>query len=722
MSDNPKKPGSDSGISRRDFLSGIASLGVLPAVAACGSSDDGNGGNPGGHDSTDAGTSSGSGPGSPDGGSGGDGSPGKSGSLTDVKHVVILMQENRSFDHYFGTMKGVRGFGDRTAITQKSGKSIFYQSDIWRLGQPLLPFHVDTTKWDSQQLSDLSHSWGDQHAAVNNGANDGWILAKGEMSMAYFTEADIPFYHALADAFTICDHYHCSVLGPTTPNRLHLWSGMLDADGKAGGPTTSNPADYKASLSWTTYPERLQQAGVTWKVYYNRETGSTPDDSYYGDYGDNPLWLFHAYHDALNNPKTKDLADRAGVFDGDWPKATGRGDDVDHVLADFIADCKTGNIPQVSFIVAPFAYSEHPEKRPAEGQAYTQAVFDALTSNPELWASTVLILNFDENDGFFDHVPPPIAPADTPGEWVQGQPVGLGPRVPLMIISPWSRGGWVNSQVFDHTSVIRFLETWTGVKEPNISAWRRSITGDLMTCFDFTTKDTSVPSLPDTGALRKLADAQGSLPKASAPFGDQPMPAQDEGTRPARALPYQPIASAAVDAAKRNVTVSMANHGTAALQLLVLDIAGSSGPQRFDVAPSGTAIVNAAWTGKYAINVHGPNRFMAQFACASSSPNVEVTPSITGSAASPKLTLTFANASSTDVTFTVKALAYGTANPQSIPVKAGGTATSEWDASASQGWYDLEATVTVDTASSADPAYLRRFTGHLENGRNAITG
>ncbi|HWL88378.1 MAG TPA: alkaline phosphatase family protein, partial [Polyangiaceae bacterium] len=471
MSKAPKKPLiPDANITRRQLLHGIAgtgALGILPA--ACGGSDgDGVGG---------TGPADGS-PGSPlDGGGSDDPTNPRQGSLDDIEHVVILMQENRSFDHYFGTMSGVRGFSDRTALQLPSGRNVFYQPDFLRLfdGQYLLPFHVDTLKVNGQQLGDLPHGWDDQHNAVNDGANDGWVSAKGEMTMAYFTETDIPFYRALADAYTICDHYHCSVLGPTTPNRLHVFTGTIDAAGKYGSPVTSNPADYTASLSWPTYAERLQAAGVTWRVYANHEVGDSAFHPYCGDYGDNPLWLFHAYHDALQDPARKELADRAAVFDSSqWQDDSGKGLDVTHVLAEFIQDCKTNKLPRVSWIVAPYGYSEHPSARPIDGQAYAQAVVDALSANSELWASTMLIINFDENDGFFDHVPPPIAPPNTPGEWVSGKAVGLGPRVPMMIISPWTRGGWVNSQVCDHTSVIRFLENWTGVVETNISNWRRT--------------------------------------------------------------------------------------------------------------------------------------------------------------------------------------------------------------------------------------------------------
>jgi phospholipase C len=146
--------------------------------------------------------------------------PRSRGRLDDVKHVVVLMQENRSFDHYFGTMRGVRGLSDRAALRLANGRDIFHQPDPQRPdGGYLLPFHVDTGRVDGQDLGDLDHSWDGTHLAWNGGHNDGWVAAKTALTMSYFTRADVPFHRALAEAFTVCDNYFCSVQGPTTPNR-----------------------------------------------------------------------------------------------------------------------------------------------------------------------------------------------------------------------------------------------------------------------------------------------------------------------------------------------------------------------------------------------------------------------------------------------------------------------------------------------------------------------
>jgi phospholipase C len=205
-----------------------------------------------------------------------EGQPAK-GSLKDIKHVVLLMQENRSFDHYFGTMAGVRGFGDERALKLPSGKSVLYQPDPVNPNGYLLPFHLDTRTTSAQKIPSTSHAWAVQHASWNGGAMDNWLpahrKAEGEKApyvMGYHTRADIPFQFALAEAFTICDDYYCSVMGPTWPNRMYWMTGTIDADGDAGGPLIDNKK-IRGGFRWTTYAERLQKAGVSWKVYQQQD-------------------------------------------------------------------------------------------------------------------------------------------------------------------------------------------------------------------------------------------------------------------------------------------------------------------------------------------------------------------------------------------------------------------------------------------------------------------
>jgi phospholipase C len=646
--------------------------------------------------------------------------PRRRGRLDDVEHVVVLMQENRSFDHYYGTMRGVRGFGDRAALRLANGADVFHQPDAKRTdGGYLLPFHVDTSTVDGQDLGDLDHSWAPTHKVWDAGAWDGWVPNKSEMTMGYFTASDIPFQRALADAFTVCDHYFCSIQGPTTPNRLFHWTGTIDPSGTRGGPAISNPDDYNPVYSWTTYPERLQAAGVSWQIYANKEVGDGGGtDGWVGDYGDNPLWLFHAYHDALNNPAAKQLADRANVIP-QWQPNSGLGMNANHVLADFVAAAKAGTLPRVSWIVAPYAWCEHPQARPVDGAVYVQTVLKALWDNPKLWESTALFINYDENDGFFDHVVPPTAPPGTPDEYVDGLPIGLGPRVPMTVISPWSRGGFVNSQVFDHTSVLRFLEKWTGVHEPNISAWRRAITGDLTSCFDFSRQNLGVPALPNANKLQAIADAtQSKLPKPTPPAaGDQVVPRQEPGVRPARPLPYQATANATVNTGTGAVTLRLANAGTSALQLGVYPSGGTSA--RYDLTPAGhvTATVPATSDGAYDVAVYGPNGFLREFVGRRGGSAVEVAVTVVGDASHPKLRIAVTNTGHSAATVKVTGTRPGAGRPSTYRVPGGTTVTSDRNVvDDGHGWYDV--LVTVD----GDSAYRRRFAGHVEYGADSITG
>jgi len=662
---------------------------------------------------------------------------GRKGSLDKVEHVVILMQENRSFDHYYGTLRGVRGYGDPSALRLPGGRDVYHQPDPVRTdGGYLLPFRVDTRKVDGQDLGDLPHDWDTTHLAWDQGFYDQWVPAKSEMTMGYFTAGDVPFQHALARAFTICDNYYCSIQGPTTPNRLFLWTGTIDPDGTHGGPATANPDDYLPVFTWTTYPERLQAAGISWQVYANDEVGDGGGaDGFVGDYGDNPLWLFQAYHDALasSDPAIHQLADRASLRTT-WKPNSGQGKNITHLLAQFIGDCNAGTLPAVSWVVAPYAYSEHPAARPVDGAAYVQTMLNAIWSNPKLAASTIVLIDYDENDGFYDHLQPPAAPPGTPGELLPAvqpgfrglpppsgplTPVGLGPRVPMTVVSPWSMGGWVNSQVFDHTSVLRFLEVWTGVQEPNISDWRRSICGDLTSCFDFSARGFSIPALPDTSALRMQADqTQTKLPTPAPPLpGQQVVPVQEPGSALARPLPYQPLADLTINAGQ--VTVHMSNLGSAALQLAVYANGQSIvQPQRFDLVAGATAtgtVATGPILGAYNVSVHGPNGFLRTGAgtALSTGTGIEASLTIVGGGDHPRLKLTVSNGGAH---VQIVRVTGSDAFPHPLIVAGHDSPTRFLDPLASDhGWYDVA--LTLDN----HPLFGRHFVGHLENGQPSRT-
>jgi phospholipase C len=198
----------------------------------------------------------------------------------------------------------------------------------------------------------------------------------------------------------------------------------------------------------------------------------------------------------------------------------------------FEYDAIHDRLPTVSWIIPTSYQSEHPDYTPAAGADFVASKIDAIAANPDVWNKTVFILNYDENDGLFDHVPPPTAPAGTPGEYIDGLPIGAGFRVPCVIVSPWTQGGWIASETFDHTSVLQFLETLTGVTIPNITAWRRSTFGDLTSAlgaFSFG----GPPRLPDTKAqLAQAVYEVTNLPPVQFPGADQTVPVQQTGPRP----------------------------------------------------------------------------------------------------------------------------------------------------------------------------------------------
>jgi phospholipase C len=636
------------------------------------------------------------------------------GTLADVRHVVVVMQENRSFDHYYGTMSGVRGFGDRAAVTLPDGGDVFRQPGH---GGEVLPYRVDTARTDGEDDTSLDHGWQSQHQAAADGVHNGWVAAKGPAAMAYLGDADIPFHRALADAFTLCDAYHCSVLGPTTPNRLYLLSGTIDPAGRAGGPVTENPADYRPVLGWQTYPEFLSAHGVSWRVYANDEVGDDQDEHpFLGDYGDNPLWLFHRYHADYDS----ELSRRAGVF-AEWKQPRADGLDPAHVLSDFLAEVDAGTLPEVSWIVAPYGYCEHPAGRPLNGAVYLSTLLRALWDNQDVWNSTVVLLNYDENDGLFDHVPPPTPQPGTADEFVDGVPIGLGFRVPMTVISPWSRGGWVNSELFDHTSVIRFIEAWKhpDTPFPNISAWRRAVCGDLTGCFRFDDPDAVPPNLPAVPGLAvppgSPHDPERGLPQAVPPAADrQSMPTQAAGRRQACALPYQPAARVALSPDGLVLRVELTNDGAAAVCL-----SGRSGhaAHQFTVPARGRAASRfPILDGRYDLAVHGPNGFRWHYAGDTAGPAAALHADACYTAAGG-LALTLRNDGQTALDVTVAPTHYHQVTPLTMRIAPGSVAVPPpLPLRAAHGWYDVIVTV------AADAGYRRRFTGHYEDGAPSHTG
>jgi len=451
--------------------------------------------------------------------------------LSDVQHVVIFIQENRSFDHYFGSYRGVRGFADQSFAFNQPYPGNTNTPPVGKL----LPYHLDTGTINAACTHDITHDWVSQHQSWDNGAMDGFVTSRlasnandAILTMGYYTRTDLPFYYAATDAFTICDNYFCSVMGPTDPNRLYTMAASIDPDGKNGGPLietlVGNRASFYGRLTYTTMPEQLEARGISWKVY------SSPDENLLGGIlSDNVLPYFKNFQDPTSTLYQK-------AFGPQFP-------------TDFLADIVSNNLPQVSWLIGSTVASDHPPAPSVFGESELALITSALMANPTIWAKTVLFLTFDENGGFFDHVAPVTAPPGTPGEYITAAavpdassigspaisgPIGLGFRVPMLIISPYTRGGFVSSDLFDHTSILRFLETRFGAEVPNLSAWRRAAVGDLTSAFNFKAPNTSVPNLPSpvTAVSQVLTECAANLAGTVPPTiaNPQTLPTQETGT------------------------------------------------------------------------------------------------------------------------------------------------------------------------------------------------
>jgi phospholipase C len=637
------------------------------------------------------------------------------GTITDLKHVVILMQENRSFDHYFGSLRGVRGFADKQALRFPNGTTIFEQPDPARtdLGH-LLPFHMDPSKVNAQNAGDLDHSWDGDHSARNNGLWNNWVPAKTEQTMGYFTRADIPFQYALADAFTICDGYHQAILAPTSPNRMYFWTGTSSG-------WITNPDDYVADFpagATTTYPELLQRAGLTWQVYTNHEVGDGGGvDGWVGDFGDNPLWFYQQYEDSENatTPTGQELAKRGAVQP--WLPNAGvplGPNHVNHVLAQFVADATAGTLPQVSWIVAPYEYSEHPAASPSYGAHYVRTVLEALMGNRDLWSTTALFVAYDEHDGYFDHVLPPAPETSVTDEFIDGLPIGFGSRVPMIIASPWTRGGFVDSNTYNHTSMLQFLETWTGVRARNITGWRRSVAGDLTAAFDFARPDFSIPDLPDTVPLITQSDQEENFPPVTTPpEGGQTFPVQESGARPHRPSIHQPHSDAVVNRASGRVTATMCVRGKVGVSLAVYPedyLALTATPFTVVEGRDKTYTWDTSETvRKYAFSVHGPDGFLTLFAgtVVPAGHNAGPVPTVAATLvrrARPVVRLALANDGQEQVVFTLTPNDYA-GHPQTVRVATGHPKTVNWPTA--DGYYDV--TVTANTGDG----FTRRYAGRI---------
>ncbi|HEX4183474.1 MAG TPA: alkaline phosphatase family protein, partial [Caulobacteraceae bacterium] len=434
----------------------------------------------------------------------------------------------------------------------------------------------------------------------------------------------------------------------------------------------------------------------------------------YDNYGDNALAYFANFR-GLDGGSDLHRRGRAWV-EGSNP-ANAKTSDGEHLVAAFARDVAADALPKVSWIVAPYKVCEHPSATPAAGEDLTARLIAVLASNPEVWAKTALILNYDENDGFFDHVPPLVPPTgEAPGkstvaldaELYEGVPVGLGPRVPMIVVSPWTKGGWVNSQLFDHTSVIRLLEARFGVTEPQITPWRRALMGDLTSVFDFEADDRKPgPALPDASGLPAKARAQAALPTPRPPAAPTALPRQEPGGRLARALPY--AFEAWVRAAGGDVELTIANTGAAGAGFTLYPTEGGEGGPWSYAVEAGKTLQDRLPLGQggYDLTLHGPNGFLRRFR-GGESETVEVSCryDVTGGV----LQILLRNTGAAPVTV-ITANAYSGGKVRRLALAPGAEANDAWPVAAADHWYDVSATL------AEDPRFLRRLAGHIETGR-----
>ena len=398
-----------------------------------------------------------------------------------IKHVVIICQENRSFDHYFGSFASTLGRPGHRAVGFLPNQLTYFNS----AGTGFHPYHL--THFCDQ---DPDHSWEGSHTKWADGAMSGFVIDENGSTDAigYFTESDHIYHVQLAKAFTLCDHYYCPEIGPTLPNRLYLWTGTsgwnyLSPTETSDSLPFNNPSLTAAPpiLSWETMPDALDAVGLPWKCYSVAD-GSIP--SAIGAF--NPLIFFKQF---LENPAR--LAEATTDF------------------SQFVTDLAAGTLPAVSWIVTEAAVCEHPPAPPDMGQLLVARVVELLRAS-SAWDSTALFVTYDEGGGFFDHVPPRIleyVPKRLPDA---GFAVGPGFRVPMFIVSPWAPANTIFNQRMDHTSILQFIERTFTTKQkplrlPTIAADRREYLYDLTKAFDFT-QEPNNSNLPTATQLLPTAD------------------------------------------------------------------------------------------------------------------------------------------------------------------------------------------------------------------------
>lgn len=788
----------------------------------------------------------------------------------DAEHIVLLMQENRSFDHCYGTLQGVRGFNDPRAISLPNKNKVWIQTD--QAGESYAPFRLNIKESKATWLGSLPHSWPNMIDARNEGHNDRWLDAKRSgrddcktipLTMGYYNREDIPFYYALADAFTVCDQHFCSSLTGTTPNRSYFWSGTIrgaeDADLKAN--VFNSDIDYGNEKTWKTFPEYLQENDISWKIYQNEISVPSgfagEEDDWLANFTDNPMEWFSQYrvrfsrtHRAWMKKLTETLPQELAQHEAQLVNLSGKekeelqrtierkkrwltearsvqekytdqaweqltpaqqqlhlraftsnsGDpnyrrleevsykegDIERkmqlpkgdILHQFREDVRGNKLPTVSWLVAPSNFSDHPGS-PWYGAWYVSEVLDILTSNPELWKKTIFVLNYDENDGYFDHIPPFTAPDPYRPEsgkvsaginaaaeyvnknqaWMKQKkaedsdregPIGMGFRVPMVIASPWSRGGYVNSEVCDLTSPIQFMEHWLNarfkkqidVKE--ISSWRRAVSGNLASVFrPYNGERMELPKPVDKDSFfasihqaqfrelptgyKLLSAADMALINSSSKQAS-PMPAQEKGTRPACASPYELYADFSTNAAgELQLTMQAGNtffgKSAAGAPFQVHNTGHYKGqltpPRAYAVKPGDKLSDNwqlAAFDQDgYELRVYGPNGFYRAIAGKKLLPSVQVSTlyEVKGKKPTGNLVLHISNPGKEAAIVVMRDNAYD--NPLRELVCAPGLTKHRVELGRQHGWYDF--TLLQQDAQPVSWQYA----GHVDTGKTSRT-
>src|SRR5438552_3403905 len=357
--------------------------------------------------------------------------------IPQIKHLVLLMMENHSFDNVLGTLDrpGVDG------LTFVGGAA--QNSNLDTTGNPVTAFHLPTTCQDGFRVS---QSWNSSHQSWNFGANDGFVKVSGKEAMGYYTADDLPVMHALASTFPVCDRWFCSTMCQTYPNRMFTFAATAQ-----GAVATDTIERILASPPLTgTIFDSLSRNGISWK-------------NYAVDLGDTMLWG-PAYFVSI----------APGHF---FP------------IADFYVDAAVGTLPAFSVITPDgFEASEENPQNVALGETFVWSVVTALFPSPA-WANTALVITYDEHGGYYDHVPPVAVAA--PGDGILPRAADLygdsytysGFRVPTIVVSPWARPDLVSHTVYDHNSVTAFLERKYAL--PALTA-RDAAAADMTDLFDFT--------------------------------------------------------------------------------------------------------------------------------------------------------------------------------------------------------------------------------------------